>query len=298
MRNLEDLRALMTPIPSYFSTEDIPDDSDDSSDDTQISFKDGFSSLTAKDPNAENSGQYIYSATMNSFGAMATEEKLFKETGGVHEFNEEVIAIQGYPKGAILHYDDGINIKLIESQIENNIYGVRGNLDRGNYYWKTVNIVPGTETNQLHIEVDYSQAKYYFMNANQNINITIEKDSIILIGGAFHMDDNGRVIDQTDAIEGIYDYAVEEPTIQVTIDAANMTLMNKGIAGFNIGRYGWPLNYLWVDKLFGGGNFSECYFMKANSTIQIGYSSSTKDKTPWLASQQVVTVPIILKVEE
>lgn len=299
MRTLEELRSMTFPIPSYFSDEDIPTALAESN--NQISFPNGFTSVTSKNPIDDSNGEYILQQSMNQFGAMATREKLFRDAGGIYSYDPE---INGYPKGIILFYDDGKYIRMVESLVEDNTAeDFAKDIDvfikksgQSNYvqYWKSVGNPYSAAQDEFHIKINFSNIKRGKIPSGQ---ISINSPSLCLLGASFYSDPEYEM--DTEGIYEVFDKSINEPFFHIAIDthdsSINIDLENKGVSGIDIGYYDLVYDsYKFPYPLYGAGNFSEAYFLKTNTLLDV--SIDKNNSSDWLLFNEVIIVPIRFEV--
>lgn len=198
MRTLNELKGFLASVPKPFAndaeTSDVSDFNNTENDTTN--YLNGFPkvfSQNPKDKTIANKGKWLLRSDLNAFGQMATKEAFFKETGGVHTYDEKVAeTYKGYPEGVVLTSFDGEYLSLVESQEGKNHYSFLDDLKKTDYsvvncevqyqgdekepriLWKSVNWINGLEEGLYHLYINYS-------NAHQIEEDTpIEKDSLVI----------------------------------------------------------------------------------------------------------------------
>lgn len=90
-----------------------------------VNFPDGFPSIYGAP--VDNNGRFVTRKEMNAIGNLASNDLFYHKCGGLNTFDADFcVNIGGYPKGAVLDYLVGLELKKVVSLTENNKFCFTG----------------------------------------------------------------------------------------------------------------------------------------------------------------------------
>ena len=90
-----------------------------------VNFPDGFPSIYGAP--VDNNGRFVTRKEMNAIGNLASNDLFYHKCGGLNTFDADFcVNIGGYPKGAVLDYLVGFELKKVVSLTENNKFCFTG----------------------------------------------------------------------------------------------------------------------------------------------------------------------------
>lgn len=299
MKSLSELREKVYPVPSIFAIDDdISDASDDeSSIDEGVSYKDGFSDEFA---DRKNIGRYIERDCINELGSISSREIYFRESGGEHTYNGEVVAdMQGYPEGAVLSAYDGDSLFKVESQVVSNNKSFIGQDGLADYskidvpigdkvYWTSSVHKYGIEEGILHLNLDYTRAKII------SYGEVIEEDSLVIGSRDFF-------------IQGSMKQREFLTIINTPIGNLERSIACKGKAGDRRGEIQYPVARIdeegdayielvslpTIGKISGTANYFMSFFAKKGSSFSAKLVEASTDSPPDVIWTAIPILPIV-----
>lgn len=303
MKNLEVLRQQIFPIPFYFAVDAEESDSDiaedfDSDESDAITLSEGFKEVFSENPKMGGGGKYLLRADMNRIGEMSTREKLFRDSGGIHTFNQDVSdKFIGYPEKAVLSYDDGKYVKLVESQEPENtksflddatskVIDAMCQKDENDtiprFLWLTASHLYGASEGLFKIGADFTRCKQAKIASNGNsCSLRTDEDSFVFIGASLYSKSN----EETTSSDGVNN-SVDNPKFSISIDGQDISLSNKGRAGYDAKaavlmshtipfksrgtwhKFRYSTKPLYPNPTYGSGNFSEVLLVKKGVVVR------------------------------
>lgn len=92
---------------------------------SDVNFPDGFPAIYGAP--VDNNGRFVTRKEMNAIGNLASNDLFYHKCGGLNTFDADFcVNIGGYPKGAILDYLVGSELKKVVSLTENNKFCFTG----------------------------------------------------------------------------------------------------------------------------------------------------------------------------
>lgn len=180
MRTLDDLRKYISALPCRFASDDgatadiiTPDTG------SVTNFKAGFPVAYG---GSESSAE-IARKEFNAVGAIATDELCFRESGGVHYFDQKLAGF--YPNGAVIPFYDGSYLYSVESCKSRNAY--EPTLDTisvtdndGKFYWRYVDYRHGASSDLMRFGADFTDRRDLTNGG------TVDCDCLVTIGATFY----------------------------------------------------------------------------------------------------------------
>lgn len=293
MRNLEELREKIYPIPSLFAKDAV-----ESNDGTpSLDYAYGFKPVSQQ--------TYIERKEVNKFGELCSLESHYMQAGGVHSYSTPISNdFGGYPDRCLLYAYDGKYLHKVESTEGGNTKPFIDNA--GNVMpnvidcpvtkpndtnpiprilWKSVGNVFGITEGLFSLHLDYSKAQYLPQGS------IITSDSFVI----------GFQIVVPDFRRSGKNYSPSVlPSLEssTTIDSYTLRLSNKGRCGSIIGTF----PYMWT-AIIGGqivigieafpipvvgggsGNYALYFFAKAGTSFSgiVMTAQGTPSDIKWVA---------------
>ena len=173
-----------------------------------VNFPDGFPAIYGAP--VDNNGRFVTRKEMNAIGNLASNDLFYHKCGGLNTFDADFcVNIGGYPKGAVLDYLVGFELKKVVSLTENNKFcftgeelsedqiseGLKvGKVDNINWAYLNHPFISGelfsggfSIRNGFTTIFTFVSPKSGTLNITvENPNITTEKTEITLSSGATH----------------------------------------------------------------------------------------------------------------
>lgn len=280
MKNLIELRAKISPIPSLFAR-DASDISSPEGRAGKMDFENGFSKDFAS---KESVGEYLQRNDFNRFGEIASREIHFKEAGGAHTYSQSVSdSLHGYPDNGVLVAFDGKMLTQVESQIQGNTVAFLDSND---------NIIPHI-IDCLVTVPSGAEKKVVWKTASRIYGIEEGLFSLSFDFTRISKLDNGSVIDEDALIIGTDDVLINGSlkrrsffTSLTTPDGTfSETIASKGKSGDQYGYYPYPVlgDFPTFFSIAGSTNYFMSFFAKKGSTFTGRILEVENTKVTWYA---------------
>ena len=309
MKDLSQLRAAISELPCVFANDksDFAVSSEDA-----VCLENGFPAGYSRTTDRKD----ILLEDMNRFGALATRELHYRQTGGQHYFTDNGETL-GYSKGSLLSYWDGVFLKKLESQFADNdidylvnaecIDGLweKNEGEAAKLWWKSAEYIFGIARSLVSAEGNFSNAKSLTIvhedpedPESPEIGI-VEEDSLVSIGdyiyGSFLLFQNPvDPIDVSDQVKNmIATIEIVSPDgVEKTLD-----LPCKGRNGI-FALFELLLWQVFPAELCGTANFDLCFFAKKGTKIWCELNANEKDRQTKKVISSIRCYPLSISVKE